>query len=65
MASRIWPDGAYTAVRAWRDQWAAVVAFRGRVLVANACETRAEAFDLAIRKAEYEGLPSLVRRAGE
>lgn len=58
-----WPDGAYTTVRALPQSWAAVLAVRGHVLQSTECETRSEAFDLAIRKAEYEGIPSLVKRA--
>lgn len=56
-----WPDGAYCTVRCLRDSWAAIVAVGGRILEMRQLPDRAEAFRLAVAKAEYEGLPCLVQ----
>jgi hypothetical protein len=57
-----YPPGAYVAVRRTADAWAAVVAHEARVIVLAEVETRSEAFEMAERKAAYEGLPCLISR---
>lgn len=55
-----YPPGAYVTVRRTPDAWAAVVAYRARVIALAEVETRSEAFALAERKAAYDGLPCLI-----
>ena len=57
-----YPPGAYVAVRRTADAWAAVVAHQARVIALAELPTRTEAFEMAQRKADYEGLPCLITR---
>ena len=57
-----YPPGAYVTVRGFSDGWAAVVAHQGAVLSFVKLQERAEAFMVAERKAERDGLPCLITR---
>ncbi|WP_136644658.1 hypothetical protein [Tabrizicola sp. YIM 78059] len=59
---QIYPPGAYVTVRGFTDGWAAVVAHEGAVLSSVRLQERAEAFRVAERKAERDGLPCLITR---
>lgn len=58
-----YPEGAYVTVRGHGDgSWSAVVAHQGAVLSFVKLQARAEAFLVAERKAQRDGLPCLITR---
>lgn len=57
-----YPPDSYVTVRGFADGWAAVVAHQGAVLSFVKLKDRAEAFLVAERKAQRDGLPCLITR---
>lgn len=57
-----YPPGAYVTIRGFADGWAAVVAHQGTVLSVVKVQDRADAFEVAERKAQRDRLPCLITR---